>query len=185
MTYVQVWSKSDQRRLRKTAQTNKPTDSTKIIVTWRKIPTRRWKIWSRHWRNKLRPSKRRRKNLKVSRKSSTRLTSDSSNNSHIYVRNFVVGLLRVATRPKILQHTVKCHSCSIFRYILYFLSVCSWIYMYVGGRLQRVLMRHLATPYSHYHYHYHYHWWGISSARLANTLALAILLLLNSSPLNV
>ena len=36
MTYVQVWSKSDQRQLRKTLhnQTDKPTDTTKIIVTW-------------------------------------------------------------------------------------------------------------------------------------------------------
>ena len=33
-TYVQVWSKSDQRWLRKAAQTNKPTDTTKIMVTW-------------------------------------------------------------------------------------------------------------------------------------------------------
>jgi len=34
ITYVQVWSKSDQRWLRKTAQTNRQTDSTKIMVTW-------------------------------------------------------------------------------------------------------------------------------------------------------
>jgi len=36
MTYVQVWSKLDQRRLRKTLQkqTDKPTDTTKIMVTW-------------------------------------------------------------------------------------------------------------------------------------------------------
>ena len=38
VTYVQVSLKSDQRRLRKTAQTNKqtdkPTDTTKIMVTW-------------------------------------------------------------------------------------------------------------------------------------------------------
>jgi len=40
ITYVLVWSKSDQRRLRKTRsaqtnkQTDKPTDTTKIMVTW-------------------------------------------------------------------------------------------------------------------------------------------------------
>jgi len=36
ITYVQVWSKSDQRQLRKTLhkQTDKPTDTTKIMVTW-------------------------------------------------------------------------------------------------------------------------------------------------------
>jgi len=42
-TYVQVWSKSDQRRLRKTLhkQTDKPTDTTKIMVTW---------LWTKNWR---------------------------------------------------------------------------------------------------------------------------------------
>ena len=36
ITYILVWSKSDQRRLRKTLhkQTDKPTDTTKIMVTW-------------------------------------------------------------------------------------------------------------------------------------------------------
>ena len=40
ITYVLVWSKSDQRRLRKTLhkqtnrQTDKPTETTKIMVTW-------------------------------------------------------------------------------------------------------------------------------------------------------
>jgi len=40
ITHVLVWSKSDQRRLRKTQhkqtnrQTHKPTDTTKIMVTW-------------------------------------------------------------------------------------------------------------------------------------------------------
>ena len=36
ITCVLVWSKSDQRRLRKTLhkQTDKPTDTTKIMVTW-------------------------------------------------------------------------------------------------------------------------------------------------------
>ena len=36
ITYVQVWSKSDQRWLRKTLhkQTNRDTDTTKIMVTW-------------------------------------------------------------------------------------------------------------------------------------------------------
>jgi len=35
-TYVLLWLKSDQRRLRKTLhkQTDKPTDTTKITVTW-------------------------------------------------------------------------------------------------------------------------------------------------------
>ena len=34
VTCVLVWSKSDRRRLRKTAPTNKQTDTTKIMVTW-------------------------------------------------------------------------------------------------------------------------------------------------------
>jgi len=36
ITYVLVWSKSDRRRLRKTLhkQADKPTDATKIMVTW-------------------------------------------------------------------------------------------------------------------------------------------------------
>ena len=36
ITYVLVWSKSDQRQLRKTLhkQTDKPRDTTKIMVTW-------------------------------------------------------------------------------------------------------------------------------------------------------
>ena len=52
ITYVLVWSKSDQRRLRKTLhkQTNKqrdkPTDTTKIMVTWpwTNIPQSLWRI---------------------------------------------------------------------------------------------------------------------------------------------
>jgi len=51
ITYVLVWSKSDQRRLRKTRhkQTNRQTDITKIIVTWPWTNT--LQIWNKIYLN--------------------------------------------------------------------------------------------------------------------------------------
>jgi len=150
-------SKFDQNRIKDGwEKLHKPTDTTKIMATWPwtninkwlKITTRRRKIWTRNWKKNSLP--RRRRVVEKISKSVEKVRCDWRPTlvtiGHIYVRNFVV--LRVATRPKNGTTQWSVTPVQFFSYLLYFLSVCSWIYMSVGGSLQRVLVRHVATPLS-------------------------------------